>query len=85
MQRILRILALAVALATAVAWLGTGAHRGWTQTRVTVMETEPVTGLEHPVTHRQFVMGIELLGAGLILAGSLAIAAFLPKFNKPQR
>ncbi len=79
MKRILRIIALLIALGTLGAWLGTDAHRGWTRTKVTIMEIEPVTGLEHPVQKDQFVMGVELLGAGLVAS---AVAGALSFFFK---
>jgi hypothetical protein len=84
-KRSLRILALVVALATLGVWLATGANRGWTKTSVTVVEIEPVTGLENPVRRKQFVMGVELLGVGLAIAAALAGASFFfqPKSNKP--
>ena len=85
MQKILRIVALIVALLALGVWLATGAHRGWTKTSVTVVEIEPVTGLENPVQKKQFVMGVELLGAGLATAAALAGASlfFKTKSNKP--
>jgi hypothetical protein len=84
-QKILRIVALAVVLLALGVWLTTGAHRGWTKTSVTVVEIEPVTGLENPVQKKQFVMGVELLGAGLAAAVALAGLSlfFKPKSNKP--
>jgi len=84
MKRILRIVALVAALLAIGVWLTTGAHRGWTKTSVTVVEIEPVTGLENPVQKNQFVMGVELLGAGLAAAVALAGLSliFKPKSNK---
>jgi len=84
-QKILRIVALVAALLVIGVWLATGAHRGWTKTSVTVVEIEPVTGLENPVQKKQFVMGVELLGAGLAAAVALAGLSlfFKPKSNKP--
>jgi hypothetical protein len=83
MKKILGITALVVTLATIGVWLGTGAHRGWTKTSVTVVEIEPVTGLENPVQKKQFVMGVELLAAGLVAAAALAGTSlfFKPKSN----
>lgn len=81
MKFFLRVASLTVTLATLGVWLATGAHRGWTETSVTVMKVEEVTGLQYPVTKRQFVMGVDLLGVGLAVAGGLAVAAF---FCKPK-
>ena len=84
MRKTLRILALLIALVTLGVWLGTGAHRGWTKTSVTVVEVEPVTGIENPVQKDKFVMGVELLGAGLVTAAAFAAASFFfrTKLNK---
>lgn len=84
MKRNLRIIAWLVALVTVGVWLATGAHRGWTKTSVTVMEIEPVTGIENPVQEKKFVMGVELLGAGLAAAAALSAASlfFKTKLNK---
>lgn len=86
MKKTLRTAALVLALLVLGAWLGTGAHRGWTKTSVTVVEIEPVTGLENPVQKKQFVMGIELLAAGLLAGAALGGASlfFRSKSNKPN-
>jgi hypothetical protein len=81
MRRALRLVALVIALLTLGLWLATGAHRGWTKTSVTVIEIEPVTGLENPVPKKQFVMGIELLGLGLGAAAAAAGASFFFKIK----
>ena len=73
-----------VALATLAVWLATGAHRGWTKTSVMITEIEPVTGQENNFQRKQFVMGIELLAAGIALAGLLTATAFLVK-SKPNQ
>jgi hypothetical protein len=86
-KKILLVVGLLVALGTLGTWLGTGAHRGWTKTSVTVVEIEPVTGLENPVPKKQFVMGVELLGLGLLAAGALVGVSFFfkSKSNKPTK
>ncbi len=77
MRRLLQILALVVVLGTTVTWVSTGAHRGWTQTRVPRKTVDEVTGIEGVTYDRRFVMGLELLGAGWVGAGILAGGAFL--------
>jgi hypothetical protein len=82
----LNTLACLIALATLAVWVATGAHRGWTQTTVTVMETDEVTGLQYPVPHKKFVMGVELLGLGLAAAATMSgIALFVKSKPKPER
>jgi hypothetical protein len=75
-----RILLLASGLAvavTAITWLATGAHRGWTRTEITTMQHDEITGLDYPVNRPGFVAGVDFLGAGAGLALALGAAALL--------
>ena len=82
MKRALRILALVLALATGTVWLATGANRGWTRTSVPVKIMDEVTGIEGVQYRKQFVPGLDILGAGLLASGLvLAVSLF---FRKPQ-
>jgi len=80
-----RVIALCVVLLSLALWLGTGAHVGWTKTTVTEMKVDPVTELEYPETRAAFVAGVEVLGAGLVLALVLVGGSFgfpsKPKIN----
>ncbi len=84
MKKPLLIAAICIDLATLSLWLATGAHRGWTKTREIVMEIDPVTGQENNFQRDKFVMGVELLAAGLLGAGVLAGAALVLK-SKPDK
>ena len=80
MARILRLLALVLALATTAIWAAKGAHTGWSQDRVPVRQVDEITGLEHITYEDRYVPGLEVLGAGLGLAGLLlTVAVFLPR------
>lgn len=80
MARILRLLALVLALATTAFWAAKGAHTGWSQDRVPVRQVDEITGLEHITYEDRYVPGLEVLGAGLGLAGLLlTVAVFLPR------
>jgi hypothetical protein len=83
----LRWLGVTAALATLVVWLATGAHTGWTQTKVTEMQVDPITELEYPVTEERFVAGVEVLGGGLLLALALWSGSLLikPLTNQERR
>jgi hypothetical protein len=77
MQRILRIAAILVVLATVSGWIALGRNTGWTTTTTTTLRTDPVTGLTYPEYEDAFRPGLELLGAAFVLAGGLALAARL--------
>jgi hypothetical protein len=81
MNRILKLLALLVALAAIITWLATGASRGWTKTSVEVKTLDPVTGIEGISYQPKFIAGVDFLGAALGGAALLAGASFF--FRKP--
>ena len=72
MKRILQLLALLVLLAAGTTWLTTGANRGWTKTSVAVKTLDPVTEIEGITYKKQFLPGVDFLGAALAGAGLLA-------------
>lgn len=85
MKTALRMLALVLALATAIVWLATGAHRGWTKTQVEQITVDEITGIEGRSYEKKFVAGVEFLGAGLLGAGALAgISLFFRNQTKPN-
>ncbi len=75
MKRVLRMLALALALLAGVLWLTAGGHRGWTQTSVAVRSVDEVTGLEGITYKRAFVPGVDFLAVALLGAGLLGGAS----------
>jgi hypothetical protein len=75
MRRVLRIVALVLAVTAALAWLGLGANRGWTRTSVPVKTSDEVTGIEGIEYHKKFVPGVELLTGALAGAAVLAGAS----------
>jgi hypothetical protein len=77
MKKALRWVALALLLGGGTYWAALGAHRGWTQTSVAVKQIDDVTGLEGIVYRRQFVPGLDFLGATVLLAGVVAASSFL--------
>lgn len=77
MRITLRIVALTLALGAALWWVATGASQGWTKTSVERKVIDEITGIETPVYEKQFVPGVDFLGAALLGAGALAGASFL--------
>lgn len=77
MSKILRIIALMLALAAAGAWFATGANPGWTKTSVPIKTIDEITGIEAIRYEQRFLPGLELLGAALLGASLLAAASFL--------
>ena len=82
MRNSLRVLASLIAVSVVGLWLITGAHTGWTKTKVTEMEIDPITEIEYPVTEDKFVAGVEVLGGGLFVALALFGLSFV--FAKPS-
>ena len=82
MKKLLRSLAIIVALAAAVVWVATGANRGWTKTSVPVKTLDDVTGIEGISYQKKFLPGVDFLGAALAGAGLLAGTSLF--FRKPK-
>ena len=85
MPAFLRILALILWITLLVWWAAAGMNLGWTKTSVSTMETDPVTGIKYPVWKKQFVPGVDLLGAGTICAAGLIGISFLPILSRNQK
>lgn len=82
MKRILRTIALLLAIGAAITWLTTGANRGWTKTSFPVTTIDPVTGLEGIEYQQRFIPGLDFIGGALLGASLLAGASFLVR--KPR-
>jgi len=83
-RNVLRLGAVLLLTGTATTWVLTGAHRGWSRTTVTEMQTDEITGIEYPVHRDGFVAGVEFLGGGVLVALALAGMSFL-KRPVPER
>lgn len=77
LQRGLRFTAVLIFAATAITWLATGAHRGWSRTSTVTMQRDEITGIDYPVEQANFVAGVEVLAAGVGLAVLLGGASLL--------
>jgi hypothetical protein len=77
MKRLFQILGVVIALASVVTWAVTGANRGWSKTSVPVKTVDEVTGIEGITYKKQFVPGLDFLGAALLGAAVLTGASFL--------
>lgn len=84
MKRVLQILALTVAFAAVLFWLAAGAQRGWTKTSTPVKSVDEVTGIEGITYKKQFVPGLDFLGAALLGAGFLAGASLFFRKTKTK-
>ena len=71
MRTTLRLMASLLALLTVALWLAGGMNRGWTKTSVMTKDIDPITEQEIIQWKKQFVPGIDFLGAGV------AVSAFL--------
>ena len=85
MKRALCILAAVLAAGAALTWASLGAHRGWTRTSVPVKIVDEVTGIEGIEYHKQFVPGLDFLGAALLGAGFLAGVSLFFRNQQPKQ
>jgi hypothetical protein len=72
----LRTLALVILVGTAGFWAAKGAHRGWSQNRVPVSQTDEITGIDYITYEERFVPGVDVLAAGAGLATALFALSF---------
>jgi hypothetical protein len=78
-RKLLRIAALIVLLGAVGGWIASGARVGWTQTSITELKTDEITGIEYPVRQPAFVPGLEVPVAGVLLAAGLAGLSLLAR------
>jgi hypothetical protein len=80
-----RIVALLIALGVLAFWCFGGPNLGWTKTSVAHKKVDPVTELEVNVYEKQFVPGVDFLGAGLACSAVIAsLSFFFRKSAKTQ-
>jgi hypothetical protein len=77
MKRTLRFVAVILAAGSIIFWAVAGANRGWTKTSVPRKIVDQVTGIEGITYEKQFVPGVDFLGATLLVAGLLTGISFL--------
>jgi len=77
-RRILRSVALALFLMSALFWFARGANRGWTKTSVQSRTLDPITGIEGINYQEKFVPGVDFLaGSGALTSVLLGISLFI--------
>jgi hypothetical protein len=80
MKRILRIVAVLVALGGLGYWLAAGANTGWTKNRVEKRTMDEITGIEAVTFEDRFVPGVDFAGGVAVGAATLlAISFFIRK------
>ncbi len=77
MKRMLRIVALLGVLSAAGFWLAAGANVGWTKNQVAKKTLDEITGIEGITYEKNFVPGLDFLGAAGVGAGLLAGVSLL--------
>jgi hypothetical protein len=78
-KRVLRILAVVVALGALGLWAVKGANCGWTRTNIQHDTPDPVTGLIGVSYEKGFVPGLDFLGGAGLVAAVLAGVSLLIK------
>ena len=81
MRTRLRWIALTILALSFAVWGFSGFHRGWTKSTVTEMKIDEITGLEYPGTVNSFILGLEMLGAFVLIACIWFGASFAFKKN----
>ena len=77
MKKLVRILAVFLAIGVIAIWLATGANRGWTKTSRVVKTLDEITGIEGITYENKFLPGVDFLGAGLFFATIVTGVSFL--------
>jgi hypothetical protein len=85
MRRVLQFIAVAVVIGAVAVWAATGANRGWTKTSVPKKTLDEVTGIEGITYEKQFLPGVDFLGAALLGAGILTGVSFLFRTKSNQQ
>ena len=83
MKRILRIVAVLVALGGLGYWLAAGANTGWTKNRVEKRTVDEITGIEAVTFEDRFVPGVDFAGGVVVGAATLVAVSFL--FRKKEK
>ena len=84
LRTVLRLAGALVILATVAFWAARGAHRGWSQNRVPVAQTDEITGLEYTSYEERYVPGVDFLALGFGAGLALAAASFLFRQKHPN-
>lgn len=86
MRRLVRILAVLVAVSALAFWAATGANPGWTKTSVPVKTLDEITGIEAITYEDRFLPGLDFLVAAGVAAVLLVGVSFLfrKQTQKPQ-
>jgi hypothetical protein len=77
MRKLLRILAVLIALGGLGFWLAAGANTGWTKNRVPKKTMDEVTGIEGVTYEERFVPGVDFVGATVLGAAAVAGISFV--------
>lgn len=76
LRSLTRWAALALFAGTVIFWVAKGAHRGWSQNRVPIPQTDEITGIEYITYEERFVPGVDVLFAGTAAAAALLAVSF---------
>jgi hypothetical protein len=82
---LLRALAALSAVAIIACWLSLGAHTGWSQTRVPIQKTDPVTETTFADFEERFLPGLDFLVAGLLGSAAIFALTLVPGLKRNSR
>jgi hypothetical protein len=82
---LVRGLAALSAVAIIACWLSLGAHMGWSQTRVPIQKTDPVTETTFTDFEERFLPGLDFLVAGLLGSAAIFALTLVPGLKRNNR
>lgn len=76
MRSFIRMIALAILIATSLFWYTQGGHTGWTQRVQSTARVEPVTGIEISEKIPRIIPGIDFLAGSIVAVVFLFVISF---------
>ena len=79
MKKSFRYSSIFIVITSLVLWIATGAHTGWSKSRIAIERIDPVTEIAYPVYQEKWVFGVDFLVVSILCS---LIVRFLPNLIK---
>ena len=60
MKKSFRYSSIFIVITSLVLWIATGAHTGWSKSRIAIERIDPVTEIAYPVYQEKWVFGVDI-------------------------